>query len=296
LALAAALLAGTAVLLLLWPSRRTSLAEVVRGSAGHRPRRPPPLRPPRADPFAIALAQAGISLSPLRFRLVCIAASLPLALLLLLLGIAPAAAAAGPVLSLALGHFLVHFLARRSRARMESALVGALPPLVASLRAGMGLELAIAQLASRVEPPLREELEAVLAQVRLGAPVQQALDDLARRWPLPAVRTLAVAIGLQREVGGSLANVLEIAEEGIRARHELLGELRSLTAQQRLTAYILLGLPFACLAAISMFSPDYASRLFGTLSGRLLFGGAVALQAFGYLAMRSLMRVDIDVG
>jgi tight adherence protein B len=104
---------------------------------------------------------------------------------------------------------------------METTLVAALPPLVASLRAGMGLELALAQLASRAGPPLRQELEAVLSQLRLGATIQQALADLAGRWPLPAVRTLAVAISLQREVGGSLAGVLQVAEESIRARHEL---------------------------------------------------------------------------
>jgi tight adherence protein B len=179
---------------------------------------------------------------------------------------------------------------------MEVALVGALPPLVASLRAGMGLELAIAQLASRAEPPLRQELEAVLAQVRPEVPTQEALADMADRWPLPAVRTLAVAISLQREVGGSLAGVLEIAEGGVRARHELVGEVRSLTAQQRLTAYLLLALPFLMLASLSFLTPDYASRLFGATAGRLIFAGAVALQALGYLAMRGLMRVDVDVG
>jgi len=160
----------------------------------------------------------------------------------------------------------------------------------------MGLEQALAQLAARAAPPLRGELEALLAQVRLGATVQQALGSMASRWPLPAVRALAVAVSLQRDVGGSLADVLQVAEEGIRTRHELLGEVRSLTAQQRLTAYLLLGLPFAVMGALSLFSPDYAARLFSSGAGRLMLGGAVLLQGIGYLLMRSLMRVDVDVG
>ncbi len=297
MALAAAALLGLAILLLLWPSRRPSLVELVRRGEGQRlPAGELPLRPRRRDPFARSLAQAGISLSPLRFRLACLLSSLPLGGFLLLLGLPPLAFPLLPLLSLVLGNLAVGLLARRARSRMETALVGALPPLVASLRAGMGLELAIAQLAPRAEPPLRQELEAVLAQARLGVPIQEALADMADRWPLPAVRTLAVAVSLQREVGGPLAGVLEIVEESIRARHELVGEVRSLTAQQRLTAYILLALPLVSLAAVSLFSPDYAFRLFGTLAGRLILAGAVALQGVGYLAMRGLMRVDVDVG
>lgn len=296
MALGAALLVGLAALFLLWPSSRPSLAELVRGKERQQPSLPLPVRLPQQDSLARSLAQAGIPLSPLRFRLLCAALSLPLAGLLLLLGLPAYLSLLALPLSVVGGSSLVHFLARRSLARMETALVAALPPLVASLRAGMGLELALAQLASRAEPPLRQELEAVLSQLRLGATIQQALADLAGRWPLPAVRTLAVAISLQREVGGSLAGVLQVAEESIRARHELVGEVRSLTAQQRLTAYLLLALPFLMLAGLSFLTPDYASRLVGAAGGRLILGGAVLLQALGYLAMRGLMRVDIDVG
>jgi tight adherence protein B len=294
----ASVLVGLSVLLLLWPSRRATLADLVRGRPARsaRGRTPLPVRSPRHDPLAIALAQAGLSLSPLRFRLLAAAAGLPLGGIALLLGLPLPVIVVSPLASLLAASWLLGHLARRARSRMEAALVAALPPLVSSLQAGMGLEQAIAQLAARAAPPLRDELETLLTQVRLGATVQQALESMASRWPLPAVRTLAVAVSLQREVGGSLAGVLQVAEEGIRARHELLGEVRSLTAQQRLTAYLLLGLPFAVMGALSLFSPDYASRLFASGAGRLILGGAVLLQGVGYLLMRSLMRVDADVG
>lgn len=242
------------------------------------------------------LAQAGIPMRAAPFRLLCLGLGAVAALPCFALGLPVPALPLLPMASLLGGPALVAFRASRAARRMEGALVAALPSLVASLRAGMGVEAALAELAPRSASPLREELEAVLSQLRLGVTLPQALEEMAARWPLAPVRTLAVAVILQRETGGSLADVLQVAEEGIRSRHELLGEVRSLTAQQRLTAYLLLALPFLVLGGLSLFSPDYVSRLFFTYSGRLMLGAAVLLQGVGYFFMRSLMRVEVHGG
>jgi len=292
------LLAGIAVLLLLLPPPGPTLAELVRGDLPHRQvrPRPVPLRRRREAVLDRRLAQAGIPMRGAAFRALCIAAGALIAAAGALAGLPIPALLPLPLATLLLGTAIVTVRAGRACGRMEAALVGALPSLVASLRAGMGIELALAELASRAASPLREELEAVLSQVRLGLVLPQALEEMAARWPLPPVRTLAVAVALQRETGGALAEVLQVAEEGIRSRHELLGEVRSLTAQQRLTAYLLLGLPFAVMGGVSLFSPDYASRLFLTGAGRLMLAGAVFLQAVGYFFMRSFMKVEVYGG
>lgn len=239
------------------------------------------------------LLRAGIYVSPGR----ALAAALGLGALLAVAGLA-----AGlswwlvPLLLLAPligGRWWLRQRAQRRTRRLEEALVEALPLLSAALRAGRAVGAALEGVAMRAPSPLREELETVLWEVRLGRELGEAMGEMATRTGSAVVALLAAAIGAQRESGGSLGPVLRAAQEALEDRIKLEGEIRALTAQQRLSAYLLAGLPAGVLAILSLIAPSYVSALWGTGMGRMLLLLGLALEAMGVWAVRRLVRLEV---
>jgi tight adherence protein B len=165
--------------------------------------------------------------------------------------------------------------------------------LSGSLRAGYGLQQAIDFVARETPAPAGKEFAQVQRDVRLGQTAMDALDSLIDRVPSDDLRLIVTAIRIHSEVGGNLAEILENVSETIRERVRIKGELRALTAQQRMAGYVLAALPVIVFLLLMMLNPNYESRLFTPGVTLCIPLGAILMMASGFLIIRRLIQLEI---
>jgi len=144
-----------------------------------------------------------------------------------------------------------------------------------------------------MESPISDEFLKVLRDNSLGKPMEEALENLSKRTDDEDLDMFITALLIQRQVGGNLAEVLDTISNTIRERVKLRGEIRSLTAQGRLSAAIISLLPFALALAISVLNPGYLNVLFTTLPGIIALVLAVVMELIGILMLIKLVNIEI---
>jgi len=188
------------------------------------------------------------------------------------------------------------FVARRRAARASDfaeQLPTTLQTLVASLRAGYSLPQALDSVAESGFTPTSEEFERMLQEVRVGRPLGPALLDLGQRMRSADFDWVVTALDINKEVGGDLSEVLETVERTIRERESLRRNIRSLSAEGRVSAVIIFLLPFVTLGLIAVTNPDYV-RIFTTERvGMIMAGVATVLMTIGGLWLRSMIKVKL---
>lgn len=194
-----------------------------------------------------------------------------------------AAVAAGPVV-------VVRIRTERRRQAFAEQLPDLLQVLAGNLRVGHGLHQALESAGHEFEEPAAGELRRAMAEVRLGRDVGTALEDVASRMSSDDFGWIAQAVGINREVGGDLAEVFDSVGETIRARAHLARQVKALSAEGRLSAYVLLALPFVVGALLALINPGYMSLLFTRSLGVAMLVGSGALMAVGALWLRRLVR------
>ena len=188
--------------------------------------------------------------------------------------------------------YLKHKVSSRQRAFTEQ-LPDTLTLLVGGLRAGYGLAQAMGALVDQMAPPASVEFARVIRSVSLGTPIQLALARLSERVGTDDSDLVVTAITVQYEMGGNLAQTLEIIGETIRDRIRIQADIRVLTAQQRLTGYILAALPLAVGGAMYFINSEYIMRLFQPGWIRLLPIASAVMMIVGFLVISKI--VDIEV-
>jgi tight adherence protein B len=134
--------------------------------------------------------------------------------------------------------------------------------LANSLRSGYSLLQSMELVAQEAPPPVSEEFRRVIQEVGLGLSTRDALANLLRRVPSDDLDLMVTAINIQHEVGGNLAQILDTIGHTIRERVRIKGEIRVLVAQQRISGYVVAGLPIALAVILSFINPDYMLTLF----------------------------------
>lgn len=242
------------------------------------------------------IGKADLHSTVTEFVLIQVSVSAGFALILLLLAPKPIGyvlAVLGFIIGIMLGRSYLRYLGKRRIARFEEQLPDTLSILASSVRGGFSLFQALQLIAKEASEPSKSEFLRVMQQISLGAPMDDALADLARRVPTEDVDILVTAIGLQHQTGGNLAHVLEIVATTVRERHRVQREIRSLTAQVRFSAMLLGALPFLLAGALFVISPTYIGRIFVWGWVLLLPGGAIALSLVGMLIMRRISAIDV---
>lgn len=214
----------------------------------------------------------------------------------LVLGAAIAALPGAVLLGLA-GAFgpitYIKFKVSRRRAAFLAQLPDVLLLLSGALKAGHSIQQAMAGVAEDAKPPASEEFRRTMAEVRLGANLDNALEALGKRVGVIDFDWTILAIQIQREVGGNLAEILEIISETIRARERLHREIKALTAEGRLSGLVLGMMPVAMAALLFARSPDYLEPLYKTSKGLTMVGVSVVLMALGFLWMRKIVKIEV---
>lgn len=187
----------------------------------------------------------------------------------------------------------VSLLIERRRTKLERQLVDLVPMLSSSLRAGFAFQQAIDIAGRQIGAPMSEELALVISDVNLGSTMQSALQDLGSRVDSTDLDMLVTAILVQRTTGGNIAEVLDKTAETMSERERIRGEVRTLTAQQRLTGWILSVYPLAIGLLLFAIMPSLWSKLFTEAAGQIMLGIALGLQVIGFITIRRALRVDI---
>lgn len=224
-----------------------------------------------------------------------LAVSAGLALTGLVLGLLAGSVPLGVVLLLVVGiapYALVSRSVSRRRRRFEDQLPDVLDLLAASLESGAGISQALELVVAEADDPAACEFGRVLNATRFGATLVEGLEEMAIRLDSRDLIYTVRAIAVQQRTGGRLAEVLHIVADFMRARFELKREIQGLTAEGRLSAYILCGLPFFLAGFIALTSPTYLVPLYTTGIGLLMIAGAGVLMLLSFAMIRKIIRIE----
>ena len=185
---------------------------------------------------------------------------------------------------------------RRSKRRDEflRSLPDTLQLLAGSLRAGYGILQAVDTVAKEASGPTAEEFQRVMTEARLGMPVEEALEAMADRVDSDDFRWVVLAINIQREVGGNLAELLDTVSETLREREALRRQIKVLSAEGRLSAAVLIALPIVLTLYLILTRPEYISTLVtsGPI-GWLMVIGATTLMGAGVLWIQRMIKIEV---
>jgi tight adherence protein B len=156
----------------------------------------------------------------------------------------------------------LHWSVSRRIRRLDSQLADILNILAGAVRSGSSLFQALDRIAREAPEPSKTEYTRVMRAISLGAPLDQALRRLAERVPTEDMEILVTAITIQQQTGGNLAHILDLIATTVRERHRIQREIQVLSAQQRLSAWLLTALPIAMVGLLYLINPDYIGRIF----------------------------------
>src|SRR4051812_10362621 len=207
----------------------------------------------------------------------------------------------GPMLSLVLlplgGAIPIMFVLmardRRSR-KLSEQLPDALDMMARSLRAGHALSSSFKMVANEMPQPVSLEFARAFEEQNLGMPFERAVAQMTKRAPKNRdLKIFAVSVIVQKETGGNLVEIIEKIAETIRQRYRFYGKLDTLTAEGRMSSYILGALPILTGLFIGFTNPQYVMLLFTTHMGNVIFGFACVSWVIGFVVMRRMAKVTI---
>ena len=264
-----------------WAGRATAMAETLvrRGNL--------------EETFLDRLEAAGLNMRVAEFVLISLgSAFIPplLALIvtrnLLLTVIVVLLGVVGPFLYLAVR-------ASRRQAKFDEQLPSTLQLLAGALQAGHSLQQAVDTVVQEAGDPISSEFHRVLTEARLGRPLEEAFEAMAKRTRSVDFEWTVMAIRLQRQVGGNLAEVLSTVSQTIRDRYSLKRQVKALSAEGRLSSIILSVLPILLFLALLIINPVFLKPLFTTPVGLMMIGGSAVLMIFGVFWLKKITEIKV---
>ena len=249
-------------------------------------------RAPQAAQLDHLLLQSGLSWSVAQF--IGVTGALLLAALLLLAAWPMPFPGALLLASAVSGPCLLVLRARAARLKkIEAQLPEAADFLARALRAGHSFSNVLQMVGDELNEPISGEFKMAHEEINYGVPMNEALQNLAARIPLTDLRYLVIAVLVQRESGGNLAEVLVSIASIIRARLKLLGQVRVLSAEGRMSAWVLGLMPVVMIGVMALVNPQYIRLLWTDPSGIKLLWYAAGMVALGVVWMRNVIRIRI---
>ena len=247
----------------------------------------------QVESSALALERAGIPLRVGEYITLRVAVALVLILVTFLLtGNWLIALPVGVI-----GYFLPRWYVSRRRRYRQAKISGQLEEMLTlvanSLRSGYGLLQSFEYASRQIAPPLASELKRMLQEANLGAGAEAAIEAMADRIASADMEMVVTAIAIQRTVGGNLAQTLDGVAYTMRERDRIRGEIKTLTAQQRMTGIIIGALPIFVGLAMFAMNPDYMTPLFTETAGKLLLLIAAGMEVAGVFLIRSMMTFEV---
>jgi len=188
------------------------------------------------------------------------------------------------------------YVIRKKKKRMDKfqkQLPEGLELIARSLRAGHAFTSGMKLAADEFDDPLGPEFTETLDEINFGVSVSDALKNLARRVDCPDLRYFVVSVILQRETGGNLAEIIESIGYIIRERFKLRGKIRILSAEGKLSAIILVTIPFFVIIVLRFTSPKYINALLFEPAGRIMGAVALFMMVMGIFVMKKMINIKV---
>jgi tight adherence protein B len=183
--------------------------------------------------------------------------------------------------------------ASRRQAKFEEQLPSTLQLISGALQAGHSLQQAVDTVVHEAGDPIAGEFHRVLTEARLGRPLEEAFEAMARRTRSVDFEWTVMAIRLQRQVGGNLAEVLSTVSQTIRDRYSLKRQIKALSAEGRLSSIILSVLPVLLFLALLIFNPVFLKPLYSTTLGLMMLAGSAVLMIFGVFWLKKITDIKV---
>jgi tight adherence protein B len=177
----------------------------------------------------------------------------------------------------------------RRLAAFENQLPDVLITLAAALKAGHSFKQGLQTIVDEGNPPASKEFQRVMAEARLGRPLELALADMSVRLGSKNFDFVITAVKIQQQVGGSLAGLVDMVADTVRQRLQFVRKVKGLTAMGRAGAYVLVALPFFIAAAITVVNPTYMDPLYHSQTGHMLIYTGLGMMAIGSVILRKIV-------
>jgi tight adherence protein B len=252
------------------------------------------------------IARADLKLKPGEFMGIWAATALAVPTIFFMLSIV--LKPLGTPLALILGFFVGLYLPRmwlgRRRAGRLNAFNKQLPDTITllanALRAGSSFLQAIEMVVREAQPPITTEFGRVVREVNLGLAFDAAMENMVRRVRSDDLELMATAITIQHQVGGNLAEILDSIAFTIRERVRIKGEIRSLTAQQRMSGYVVAGMPIGLMLLLMVLAPGFMKPMFqnppgimGLPAGLIVLGIGGVFMFIGFIFIRRIVAIEV---
>lgn len=250
---------------------------------------------PDASKLRQKLAATGTNMTLGDFAFVSISLAVGMAFVLFLVfDMKPGPALLGSVLvGIGLPNFWVGMRARKRGQKFNLLFPEAVDLIVRALRAGLPVQEAIASVARDIKDPVGGIFQRVQQEAQLGMPIEAALWRAAKTVQTDEFNFLIVAMSIQRDTGGNLAETLANLSALLRARQQLRLKIRAFTSEARTTMLIMVGLPFLVGGALFLISPNYIGTLFTTETGQMVAAAAAGSMGLGIFIMNRIATIKV---
>jgi len=189
--------------------------------------------------------------------------------------------------------FALRFIARRRMKKLVNQLPDVFELISQALRAGHSLASGVQLIGKQIADPAGTEFARIFHEQNLGIKIEEALQGFADRPDQLDIRLFVTAVLIQRQTGGDLAEILDKIGEVIRDRIKIMGKVAALTAEGRMSGWVLSILPFFVFGLAWMINPDYANILLFEKEGQLMLIGAMVMQTIGILMIRKIINIKV---
>jgi len=165
--------------------------------------------------------------------------------------------------------------------------------LVNGIRSGYSMPQAMETVANDMPPPVSEEFQRVTLEIGLGVALEDALNHMMRRVRSDDLDLMVTAVNVSYEVGGNLAEILDIISHTIRERVRIQGEIKTLTAQGQITGWVLSLLPFGLTGILYLLNREYMGRMFKVPCGWIMIGVSLVIISAGFFAMQKITKIEV---
>jgi tight adherence protein B len=242
--------------------------------------------------FAVKLERADMKMTPGEWFAICLAVAVIAALagILIFSGV-------GLLIGLLIGLVAPQVYIRRRinkrKNKFQEQLADMAQMMGNSMRAGFSIMQSMELVGTEGPEPAKQEFDRVVTEVKLGLPLESALEHMLQRMPSEDLELMIVAINVQRQVGGNLAEILMIMAKLVRERVRFQRDLRTLTAQARLSSWIITALPIGVGLLITLIDTKYESYLYTSTVGNVMLGVAISMICIGFFFLSRLAKIEV---
>jgi tight adherence protein B len=197
------------------------------------------------------------------------------------------------IIGVGLPHFVVGSMGNRRLKRFNAAFPEAIDTMCRGLRSGLPVTESIAAVGREMPEPVGTEFHRIADGVRMGKSVESSMWEVAKRVDTPEYRFLIIAMAIQKETGGNLAETLGNLSDLIRRRRQLRMKVKAMSSEARASAMIIGSLPFIMLILLSVVNPAYTAVLFTTFKGKVMLGVGGSWMLIGWGIMTKMINFEL---